>query len=95
MSKADYACFYRIAQYESRWRLTSVNPYSGACGLPQANPCSKLESVVPDWRTNVKGSVDWMVNYIWSRYNGSWFAAAFEFGYRQPDGTRVKGYSWY
>jgi hypothetical protein len=95
VTASEWRCMWRVIQYESRWRLSVVNPYSGACGLPQALPCSKLSDVVPDWATNARGSVDWAMAYVHKRY-GSWYGAAFhKFGGIDQDGRRWGGYAWY
>lgn len=54
---------------ESSCRFNAVNPTSGACGLPQAYPCSKLPCPL-----NESGAVcqlQWMQDYVQNRY-GSW-----------------------
>lgn len=52
---------------ESRWNPNALNPSSGACGLAQALPCSK---VGPNWMDPVV-SLNWMNSYVMGRY-GSW-----------------------
>jgi hypothetical protein len=57
---------------ESGCRPSAVNPSSGACGIPQAYPCSKLPCSL-----NEAGAVcqlQWMQNYVMQRY-GSWESA--------------------
>ena len=54
---------------ESGCRYNAINPSSGACGIPQAYPCSKLPCSL-----DASGAVcqlSWMDNYVKSRY-GSW-----------------------
>ncbi|SDL10946.1 hypothetical protein [Tessaracoccus oleiagri] len=58
---ADY-----IVSRESGWNPRAVNPYSGACGLPQAYPCSKLGS---NWDDPVH-ALKWQYSYVSSRYGG-------------------------
>ena len=48
---------------ESSWNPWDVNSSSGACGLPQALPCSKI----PNWRS-IKSQLIWMMRYIKGRY---------------------------
>lgn len=45
----------------------SINKSSGACGIPQAYPCSKLLAVIGSL-DNIEGQLDWMINYIANRY---------------------------
>lgn len=55
---------------ESGCRTSAVNPSSGACGIPQALPCSKLGAA----RGNPVEEIKWMNNYVVARY-GSWAGA--------------------
>lgn len=60
-----YADF--MVQKESSWNPNAVNRSSGACGLAQALPCSKLG---PNW-SNPVVALNWMNNYVNGRY-GNW-----------------------
>ncbi|MES2630483.1 MAG: ubiquitin-like domain-containing protein [Patescibacteria group bacterium] len=51
---------------ESGWNPNAINKSSGACGLAQALPCSKLG---PDW-TNPVVALNWMNGYVNGRYGG-------------------------
>jgi len=51
---------------ESTWNPNAVNKSSGACGLAQALPCSKLG---PNWNNPVV-ALNWMNNYVNGRYGG-------------------------
>jgi len=51
---------------ESGWNPNAVNKSSGACGLAQALPCSKLG---PNW-SNPVVALNWMNNYVNGRYGG-------------------------
>lgn len=65
-----YADF--MVQRESGWNPNAVNRSSGACGLAQALPCSKLG---PNW-TNPVVALNWMNSYVNGRYyDGSPYAA--------------------
>jgi hypothetical protein len=68
MSAEDFACFNTIAMRESGWRTDASNPSSGAYGVPQALPGSKMASAGADWQTNGRTQVNWMVSYINGRY---------------------------
>lgn len=58
----------RLIMRESGWNPTAQNPSSGAYGLPQALPGDKMASVAPDWRTNPRTQITWMLGYIDGRY---------------------------
>ena len=66
-----------IVTHESGWRVNATNPSSGAYGLPQALPGSKMASAGHDWRTNPITQLKWMKEYVSSRYGGGPGAAAF------------------
>jgi peptidoglycan DL-endopeptidase CwlO len=53
---------------ESGWRETANNPSSGAYGIPQALPASKMASAGSDWRTNPATQIKWGIEYIASTY---------------------------
>ena len=53
---------------ESGWRVNAANP-SGAYGIPQALPGSKMASAGPNWQTNAHTQIKWGLGYIASRYN--------------------------
>ncbi|MGY4928282.1 aggregation-promoting factor C-terminal-like domain-containing protein [Streptomyces sp. 900105755] len=53
---------------ESGWRWNALNPSSGAYGIPQSLPASKMASAGPDWRTNPATQIRWGLNYIDDRY---------------------------
>lgn len=66
-SEYDYQCLVKLWNRESGWNPNAVNKKSGACGIPQANPCSKA-SKGTDYRTNAKTQIRWGLNYIKNRY---------------------------
>jgi len=53
---------------ESSWNVRATNPYSGAYGIPQAVPGSKMASAGPYWRTSARTQIRWGLRYIKSRY---------------------------
>jgi hypothetical protein len=70
----QYSCFNNIIIRESNWSVTAANP-SGAYGIPQALPGSKMASVGDDWRTNPATQITWGIQYMKSRYGspcGAW-----------------------
>lgn len=75
VGSGQYACFSNIVSRESGWNYTATNPSSGAYGLVQSNPGSKMASVASDWRTNPATQIKWGLNYMNSRYGspcGAW-----------------------
>ncbi|WP_079084735.1 aggregation-promoting factor C-terminal-like domain-containing protein [Streptomyces dysideae] len=64
----QWTCFSNIVDHESDWNYRAVNPSSGAYGLFQALPGSKMSSVGDDWRTNPATQIKWGLNYMDSRY---------------------------
>lgn len=55
-------------QRESGWNKYARNPYSGAYGIPQALPGSKMASAGPNWRSNARTQIRWGLRYIRARY---------------------------
>lgn len=53
---------------ESGWRYNARNASSGAYGIPQALPASKMASAGADWLTNAATQIRWGLAYIKSRY---------------------------
>jgi hypothetical protein len=71
----QFQCFSNIVDHESTWNYQAVNPSSGAYGLVQAYPGSKMSSVGADWRTNPATQIKWGLNYMNERYDspcGAW-----------------------
>jgi hypothetical protein len=64
--------------YESGWRTDANNPGSGAYGIPQALPGSKMASAGADWKTNPVTQIRWGLDYIAGRYGSPSKALAFE-----------------
>ncbi|WP_375486881.1 ubiquitin-like domain-containing protein [uncultured Jatrophihabitans sp.] len=70
----QYSCLVQMWTRESGWRTSAANP-SGAYGIPQALPGSKMASAGPDWQTNAETQIKWGIGYIAARYNtpcGAW-----------------------
>ncbi|MCB0918651.1 MAG: hypothetical protein KDC39_08795 [Actinobacteria bacterium] len=53
---------------ESGWNVKASNSSSGAYGIAQALPGSKMSSAGKDWKSNAKTQVDWGLKYIKDRY---------------------------
>ena len=65
---AQWQCLYNLWQGESGWRETAGNPSSGAYGIPQSLPASKMASAGSDYRTNPATQIKWGLDYIKGRY---------------------------
>lgn len=68
-------CLVWLWNRESSWRWNALNPSSGAYGIPQSLPGSKMASSGADWRTNAATQINWGLGYISSRYGtpcGAW-----------------------
>ncbi len=59
-----------IIYHESGCRVDAENASSGAYGIPQALPGSKMSSAGDDWRTNPVTQIRWMNSYVTGRYGG-------------------------
>ncbi|WP_392672306.1 lytic transglycosylase domain-containing protein [Streptomyces sp. LN785] len=76
MMPADqFQCFSNIVNHESSWNYRASNPSSGAYGLVQALPGSKMESAGADWQTNPATQIKWGLSYMNSSRYGSPCAA--------------------
>lgn len=64
----DYYAIAQIVNRESSFNPYAKNKKSGACGLFQAYPCSKMVIFGNDYRTNYKVQVAWGFYYIKDRY---------------------------
>ncbi|MFF7210176.1 lytic transglycosylase domain-containing protein [Streptomyces sp. NPDC008238] len=72
---SQYQCFSNIVTRESGWNYTATNASSGAYGLVQALPGSKMASEGADWRTNPGTQLKWGLKYMNGRYGspcGAW-----------------------
>ena len=67
-SETDYSNLVKLWNKESGWNVTSGNSSSGAYGIPQALPASKMSSEGSDYLTNYKTQIRWGLKYIKSRY---------------------------
>ncbi|MCX4527808.1 MULTISPECIES: transglycosylase SLT domain-containing protein [unclassified Streptomyces] len=71
----QFQCFSNIVNHESTWNYKAVNASSGAYGLVQALPGTKMASAGADWRTNPATQIKWGLNYMNERYGspcGAW-----------------------
>ena len=65
----QYTCLNRLWTKESHWNYQARNPRSGAHGIAQALPATKMEKVGTDWRTNPVTQIQWGLLYISERYD--------------------------
>jgi Transglycosylase SLT domain len=65
---SQWSCLDALWQHESRYITTATNPSSGAYGIPQALPASKMATAGADWRTNPATQIAWGLSYIQGRY---------------------------
>ena len=75
----QWPCLDTLWSIESGWRTDAQNPGSGAYGIPQALPASKMASAGADWATNPKTQIAWGLNYIAAAYGSP--CAALQFLY--------------
>ncbi|MGW2226563.1 aggregation-promoting factor C-terminal-like domain-containing protein [Streptomyces formicae] len=71
----QFQCFSNIVNHESTWNYKATNASSGAYGLVQALPGSKMSSAGADWQTNPATQIKWGLNYMNDRYGspcGAW-----------------------
>lgn len=64
----QYSCLVKLWERESNWRHTAKNRSSGAYGIPQSLPATKMASEGPDYLTNPETQIRWGVKYIKGRY---------------------------
>ena len=67
-SDAQFACLDQLWTKESHWNYKARNKSSGAHGIAQALPATKMEVVGTDWRTNPVTQITWGLKYISERY---------------------------
>ena len=78
------SCLVRLWNQESGWRADAYNTSSGAYGIPQSLPASKMATAGPDWQTNAHTQINWGLAYISRAYGspcGAW--------------NHEMGYNWY
>jgi len=71
----QYDCLVALWNKESRWNVYAHNASSGAYGIPQALPGSKMATAGADWATNPATQITWGLGYIEARYGdpcGAW-----------------------
>lgn len=63
----QFSCLDSLWNKESGWNYQAYNP-SGATGIPQALPGSKMASAGSDWQTNAATQIAWGLDYISRAY---------------------------
>ena len=74
-SSGQFSCLKPLWAHESGWNPYAQNPSSGAYGIPQALPGSKMASVAGDWQSNPATQIRWGLSYIQGNYGspcGAW-----------------------
>ncbi|MEV1130677.1 hypothetical protein [Agromyces sp. NPDC049794] len=64
----QFQCLNNLWQKESGWSYTAYNASSGATGIPQSLPGSKMATAGADWQTNARTQITWGLGYIKSAY---------------------------
>ena len=83
-SDGQLSCLTTLWLRESHWNFKSKNSRSGAYGIPQANPGSKMSSAGSDWRSNPITQLKWGMSYVNARYGNPCRALA-----------KSKSFGWY
>jgi hypothetical protein len=79
---SQMSCLVPLWMGESGWRWNAENTSSGAYGIPQALPGSKMSTAGADWQSNPVTQIKWGLGYIAERYGspcGAW-------GFKQSNG---------
>jgi hypothetical protein len=67
-SSGQFSCLDPLWAHESGWSVTAYNAGSGAYGIPQALPGSRMASAGPNWQTNAATQIRWGLRYIKGTY---------------------------
>lgn len=65
---AEWDALVQLWDHESGWRNTAKNPSSGAYGIPQALPASKMGAAANPPTSSASAQIKWGLSYIQSRY---------------------------
>ena len=68
LGAAQFSCLDALWRHESDWDPSAKNPTSGAYGIAQALPATKMASIGTDWMSNPATQVTWGLEYIARRY---------------------------
>lgn len=75
----EFNALLELFACESSWNEKAGNPFSGAYGIPQSLPASKMASFGDDYETNPVTQLRWGLNYIAARYGTPSAALAFHY----------------
>lgn len=64
----QFQCLDKLWQKESGWSYTAYNASSGATGIPQSLPGTKMATAGADWQTSAATQIRWGLGYIKSAY---------------------------
>lgn len=64
----DWSALIKLWNKESGWNALAKNKKSGACGIPQAYPCSKMKKYGSDYKTNCYTQINFGLAYISGKY---------------------------
>lgn len=78
ISEDLWGCVDALVTRESGWRVNATNRSSGAYGIPQSLPGTKMASAGSDWQINPVTQLKWMTGYVNARYGGFCQANAFQ-----------------
>lgn len=73
--EGEFSCLVSLWNRESGWDYQAYNSSSGATGIPQSLPGSKMASAGADWQTNATTQISWGLDYISRGYGspcGAW-----------------------
>jgi hypothetical protein len=71
----EFSCLSSLWELESSWEVHASNPSSGAYGIPQALPGSKMSAYGADWQDNAVTQIEWGLAYVNQSYGspcGAW-----------------------
>jgi hypothetical protein len=75
----EWKALLELWSCESSWNHAAINPTSGAGGIPQSWPASKMASAGADYQTNPTTQIAWGLKYISSRYDSPSDALSFHY----------------
>lgn len=73
--QGEFTCLVNLWNKESGWNTHAANLSSGAYGIPQSLPGSKMASFGADWRNDYRVQIQWGLSYVSGRYGspcGAW-----------------------
>lgn len=77
----QFPYLYKLWEQESGWNPAALNPISGAFGIPQSLPATKMAAAGPDWASDPYTQIMWGISYISAAYGDPQAAWAHEVAY--------------